>query len=765
MSDGTRKTSSLDQASPLDPTASSAPQSSLNTGASRITAPSVGRATSLDHLLADLSEPQREAVTHTDGPLLILAGPGSGKTRVVTRRAAYLASTVARPYEILAITFTNKAAGEMRERIGSLGLAEGMTVCTFHAFCAKLLRVYHERFDISRNFTIYDTDDRRKVIKDAIERCHLSSENWTPATVERHISLAKNELLDAAGFEGSVSDWRLREVARIYQEYERQMTEMAALDFDDLLMLVAKLLDRDAELCDELECRYRYVLIDEYQDTNLAQYRIARLISQRRKNLCATGDPDQSIYGWRGANIENILNFERDYPKARVVRLEQNYRSTKRILAVADNLIVGNQRRKEKALWTANEEGVPVHVAEFDQADDEAETIARSIVQHVENGDRYSEVAIFYRVNSLSRVLEETLFKAGIPYQVARGVEFYNRKEIKDVLAYLRVLVNPADEVALRRMINTPPRGIGATSIERLEELCRASGRRVFDALTNGSDLSSLGRSAGKVSEFAALLRQLGEAVKMPAPDALRFVLSHSGLRAMYAREGDDEDAPIHNLDELVNAATEFQNEFPDSTIVDWLEFTALVSDVDSVDKETDRVTLMTLHAAKGLEFPVVFIIGVEDGLIPFRREEHVSDMEEERRLLFVGMTRAKRELTLSLAHWRMRQGATMRTLRSPFLDEIPQDGVEWAEVEDEAPVSSRPARSGGGRLPPDIDQWSSGTLVRHPVYGIGQILTLFRGARRTHVDVQFQRGQRMQWVLEFAELERVDYDEVGDTG
>jgi DNA helicase-2/ATP-dependent DNA helicase PcrA len=716
----------------------------------------------LNALLADLNDPQRQAVLHQDGPLLILAGPGSGKTRVVTRRAAYLARTAARPEEILAITFTNKAAGEMRERLGSLSVGEGMMVATFHAFCARLLRWYHERAGVPRNFTIFDTDDRRRVLKDAIEQAGLSSENWTPATMEREVSAAKNELLDAEQFAQSAGDWRSLEASRVYIVYEQLMREMVALDFDDLLMRTALLLGRDPELCDELEDRYRYVLVDEYQDTNAAQYRIARLLTQRRKNLCVTGDPDQSIYAWRGANIRNILSFENDYPDARVVRLEQNYRSTQRILSAAGALIANNARRKEKTLWTTHQGGAAVRIAEFESAQEEAQALAREIVRHVRNGGRFADVAVFYRVNSLSRLIEEALLRAGVAYQIARGTEFYNRKEIKDVLAYLRVLVNPSDEVALLRIINTPPRGVGATTIARLTAAAKSRRVRVYDILTDGECLTELGRSAAKVREFGLILVELSRAAALPAPTALEFVMRHSGLMAMYAKEGDDEDSPARNLDELLSAATEFHSRNPQSTIMDWLEHTALVSDVDSIAESDDRATLMTLHAAKGLEFPVVYIIGLEEGLLPFRRGHEEPDWEEERRLLFVGMTRARRELTLSRAQWRTRQGATIRTVRSTFLDELPRHEVEWVEAT--AVVSStRPEQAAGAELPSDVDEWCEGTLVRHPSYGLGRIMALHRGAQRTHVDVLFKSGTRVQWVLEFAKLARVAFDEVGD--
>jgi len=724
---------------------------------------------SRERLLRDLNDPQREAVLHCDGPLLILAGPGSGKTRVITRRAARLATTVTKPWHVLAITFTNKAAKELRERVEALDIGSGMTVGTFHAFCAKLLRIHGERVGVPRNFTIFDRDDRRKLLKKAIEACGLPEGNVTPAGVEQELSRAKNALIDAARFAEGASDWRARIVARVYEAYEKMLIEFSALDFDDLLMRVAVALSRDAGLRAELEHRYRYVLIDEYQDTNAAQYQIARLLTQEHKNLCATGDPDQSIYGWRGANIGNILSFERDYAGTKVVRLEQNYRSTQKILAAADALIEGNQQRKAKRLWTENEAGPGVRVIEVEDGDEEAGWVIGDVAQQIRAGTDPSQVAVFYRVNALSRTLEEALLHQGIRYQIARGVEFYNRKEIKDVLAYLRVLVNPADEIALLRIINTPPRGIGATTIERLRERAQGSGMPLSDALADGATIASLGRSGEKVRQFAELLRVLGPALTLSPSKALETIISKSGLRALYHQQREIDDAPLANLDELISAASSFETEQPEATLVDWLEHAALVSDVDAVKSGEGMVTLMTLHAAKGLEFDCVYVIGLEDGLLPFRREfgdGGDADEEEERRLCFVGMTRARKRLTLSRSRYRMTRGVTQRTTRSPFLDELPTEGVEWIDDEEVvAPAISR-RRSPGfstpqGELPDDIEQWTIGTLVKHPEHGLGQVMSIHRGASRTHVDVQFMSGGRRSWVLEFADLTRVEFEDV----
>jgi len=716
-----------------------------------------------EDLLADLTEPQRAAVTHTDGPLLVLAGPGSGKTRVITRRAAYLARTVTAPWNVLAITFTNKAAGEMRERIEALGVEQGMTIGTFHAVCAKLLRIHHERAGVTRNFTIFDRDDRRKVLKRAIEAAELSTQNWTPARVEKHISDAKNAMMTPADYAEDVTGFQGKTIARIYEAYEGLMTQLGGLDFDDLLMRFARLLECDRELRDQLEDRFRYVLVDEYQDTNEAQYRIARLLSIKRQNICATGDPDQSIYGWRGANIDNILSFERDYPEASVVRLEQNYRSTGRILSAADGLIANNLQRKAKTLWTDNHEGAPVRVVECEDANEEARTIAEDIEKTVADCNvGLGDVAVFYRINAMSRPIEEAFLRGGIKYQIARGLEFYSRKEIKDVLAYLRVLVNPADDVSLRRIINTPTRGIGQTTIDRLFDHAGSTGKRVFDVVVGEDDLSFLGRSAGKAVVFRKLLRGLSGVVELGPREAIERVVSESGLRAMLRMSGDDENEPLANVDELISAAAEFQEVSPEATLVDWLEHAALVSDVDSVEDQQESVTLMTLHAAKGLEFPVVYIVGLEDGVLPFCRdfeEDDDGDIEEERRLCFVGMTRARSRLTLTHVLYRMRRGSSLRMVRSEFLDELPEDEIEWRRKG--GTPGRKKSRHGQANLPPDIEQWEVGTVVRHPLRGLGQIMSFEKMSGQTKVKVKFEDGHSQTMFLGFAPLRRVDFDEI----
>ena len=717
-----------------------------------------------DALLRDLTEPQRQAVTHVDGPLLVLAGAGSGKTRVITRRAAYLATTAAQPYHVLAITFTNKAAGEMRDRIADLGVGRDMTVCTFHSLCARLLRIHHDRAGLAANFTIFDQDDRRRVVKAAVKACEFDPKNWPAGRVEARISRAKNALLNPEQFAQRGSDWTDRGISKIYAAYERILTAQHGLDFDDLLMRVALLLQDDGDLRNRLEQRYRYVLIDEYQDTNQAQYLIAHLLTQQHGNLCATGDPDQSIYGWRGANIKNILRFEEDHPGAAVVRLEQNYRSTKRILAAASSLISANVRRKEKTLWTDNAQGRCVRVVDCPDAEDEADYIAEEIAGAVKSGRQPADIAIFYRINALSLELELALRRAGVAYQVARGQAFYGRKEIKDLLAYVRVLVNPADATSLQRIINTPARGIGKTTIARLEAQAESTGRPLYDVLMDEDTRKSLGRSGERVARFAALLSALRPLAEGSAADALTQAFSQSGLRASLAGEERVDEVPLENVENLIAEAAKYDDTEPEGSLVGWLEQTSLVSDVDTIDETAGAVTLMTLHAAKGLEFPVVYIVGLEDGLLPFRREsdEHPPDIEEERRLCFVGMTRAKEELNLTHARYRLRHGQTLRNVSSSFLDELPAEEIEWCG-EDMPSVTTGSRRRTGRGGPPQFDprEWCAGTLVYHEEHGIGQVLALRSGGTLSHVTVAFQEGGKQDFILEYADLTRLDPDEV----
>lgn len=715
-------------------------------------------------LLSDLTEPQRAAVTCTDGPLLVLAGAGSGKTRVITRRAAYIASTVARADQVLAITFTNKAAGEMRERIVQLGVGRGMVVSTFHSLCARLLREYGGRVGLRPSFSIYDEDDRLGVIREAIEACELSTDHYSPRTVQYRISTAKNAMQSPEAFSEANRDFTGREIAKVWARYEQLMHGHNAADFDDLLVYTARLLGEQREVCEELSDRFPYLLIDEYQDTNHPQYLIATRLAAKRRNICATGDPDQSIYGWRGADIQNILNFEKDYPDAKVVRLEQNYRSTPSILSAASELISHNVGRKKKELWTENGAGEPVRVWRCSDEHDEATRIADDIARGLLEGGRPGDVALFYRVAALTRVLEDALRRARIPYQIARGVEFYSRKEIKDVLAWLRVVANPDDDIALRRAINTPARGIGKTTIDRLTAWARENDGSLDTAISAAGTIAAVKSAHKKLKELAEVLERLRQLRRRPVQPLVEAVLRVSGLQAMFQDDPDPEKPALGNVNELVSAAAEYDRENPmegprpegaeefEGTLEGFLEQIALMSDTDRLDLEGGAVTLMTLHAAKGLEFPTVYVVGMEDELLPHRRAILNGDVEEERRLCFVGMTRAMRRLTFTYADYRTVRGLNQRTLASRFLREMPRDELEFAEA-DRGRDDGYERADEYEAVSFDPEEWHVGRRVRHPFYGEGYIVRLEPRGRTAWVRVEFEDSGEKSFSISHAPL------------
>ena len=842
-----------------------------------------------DQLLERLTEPQKRAVTHRDGPLLVVAGPGSGKTRVITHRAAYLAATGVPPRHILAITFTNKAAREMADRMERLGVGRA-TCSTFHSFCARLLRMYGERGGVPANYVIFDESDQLAALREVIASGGRDPESLRPAMVLARISRAKNSLIMPEDYAAQAAGFEERAVAEIYAAYEASLAAQHALDFDDLLVRTALLLGNDPDLRVMLEGRYRYVLVDEYQDTNYVQYLIARGLSLERRNLCVTGDPDQSIYSWRGADIQNILQFQEDFPDAEIVRLEQNYRSSPEILSAADALIACNTRRLSKALWTTNIKGPPVKVVEAENEIEEAAAIASAIGEHAQRGGTYGQIAVFYRTNALSRVLEQALRQTGIPYQVARGTAFYQRREIKDLLAYCRVAVNPLDQVSFLRIINTPTRGLGKVAVERLVAHARQSGQSLLEAARQADQVQELRRVAGRLRGFAELIDGIAAAGELGAQAAIEYALQNSGLVAAWGSSGAGENDPLDNAHELINAAAEYDRRAeegdrlqvigdravptvpivppvpspaegleagettgqgtgsavrvavpvpvppgaqegdrvqvigdsavppvpivaegsppivppvpspaeglgagetaaprqdtedagetpaqgtgsavrvavpvpaPQGTLRDWLTEVSLVADVDAVDPEVGAVTLMTLHGAKGLEYDVVFIAGVEDGILPHKRsEDDPLAREEERRLLFVGMTRARRSLTITSARWRSLRGRVERTRPSPFLRELPREQLAFEALGDEG----RRGYDEAERLRPrDLEGWGSGSYVRHPEYGIGRVLWMTPRGGRTHVAVQFSEHGQKTFVLEAANLELVDPDEIGE--
>jgi DNA helicase-2/ATP-dependent DNA helicase PcrA len=636
-----------------------------------------GSRLSHEDLLIGLTPAQCDAVTTVNGALLILAGPGSGKTRVVTHRIAYMLREGIPARSILALTFTNKAADEMKRRLMLLAPGEQVWVGTFHRFCGSLLRRYAEQVGLGQNFTIYDSGDSLTLLKQVIKESNIELTHITPDRVHQAISWAKNSLVSAEQYEARPGHPLGQIVAKLYPLYQKHLLLANAVDFDDMLLHVANLLQQQPEIRASLDQRYRYILVDEYQDTNLAQYMIVRGLSIDYPNLSVTGDPDQSIYGWRGANLSNILDFEKDYPTVKIVRLEQNYRSTKRILRVADELIANNKKRKPKHLFTDNPEGSMVSLTRYQSHQHEAEAIAGTIVEGIRGGRNPRDFAVFYRMNALSRSVEYALRDRGVPYQLVRGVEFYQRREIKDILAYLQLLNNPRDAVAFRRIINTPVRGIGKTTIAAIEEYATAHNVSQLDAARQAGIIPGLTkRAAVGVAKFVALYDELGTHIDAPVEEIVGHVFSLTQYDAALRESSDADDLErLANLQELLTAGREFDEQHPnDGGLENFLEQACLTNDIDGWDTESDRVTLMTLHAAKGLEFPTVFLLGVEEGILPHERSSQSPDqLEEERRLLFVGITRAQQELYLSTAQTRGFRGSVRMTVPSIFLHELPK--------------------------------------------------------------------------------------------
>lgn len=745
----------------------------------------------MQKILADLNESQKRAVMHIEGPLLVLAGAGSGKTRVITRRVAYMVSKGVKPGAILAITFTNKAADEMSRRIRSLGIPSGATVSTFHSFCARLLREFAPQAHLPRDFLIYDQDDQLRCIKEAMKKLNISTSNFPPGSVQSVISNAKNWLIDAERYSAQADDFYTKTIAKIYQAYQRVLAAAGAVDFDDLLLKVAYMMREYPDIRQLLSRRYRYILIDEYQDTNHAQYVIAHGIAMDHGNICVTGDPDQSIYAWRGADINNILEFESDYPDATVIRLEKNYRSIQPILTTASKLIAHNRRRKRKGLIATRPGGTNVKVIRLDDEHAEADEVAQIASYLHSKGLKYRDIAVFYRVNSLSRVLEEAFRRAGIPYQIARGVEFYNRKEIKDVLAYLRLIVNPDDDLSCRRIINTPPRGIGTVTVNRLAAAAEQKGISLLKACREPASAGLAKAACTKVDAFVKIIDDLSARKDKPVPEIVEFVIQRTGLDAAYKKGIDSKDPTatetsrqaLRNLDELITAAAEFQQENPEATLIDFLQQVSLVNDIDTIDPESGMVTFMTLHAAKGLEFPAVIIIGCEDGLLPFDYGDGSErDIEEERRLAFVGMTRAKDYLYMTSAKYRMIRGQTTRQVDSPFLTEIGDESVERIDKTQQIDLQEGSRRASRARawlngrpksafyqdadiremieamnldetIPPEFASFQPGMMVKHPTFGTGRVITLSHDGIRTRAVVKFNQIGIKTLILQHANL------------
>ena len=736
-----------------------------------------------------LNKPQKEAVYYTDGPLLILAGAGSGKTRVLTHRIAYLIEELGvNPWNILAITFTNKAAGEMRQRVDSLvGFgSESIWVSTFHSMCVRILRRYIDRLGYDNRFTIYDTDDQKTLMKAVCKKVDIDTKQFKERMLLSVISSAKNEMILPEEFElNAGGDFVQLKIAKVYREYEAQLKANNALDFDDLLVKTVHLLQTQPDVRENYQERFRYIMVDEYQDTNTVQFKLVSLLAGKYRNLCVVGDDDQSIYKFRGANIRNILDFEKEYPDAKVIKLEQNYRSTENILNAANSVISNNKGRKEKTLWTDNGEGEKICLKQFDTAYDEAEYIAEDIRREVREGASYNDSAILYRTNAQSRLFEEKFVAMSIPYKIVGGVNFYARREIKDVLAYLKTVDNGQDDLAVRRIINVPKRGIGLTTINRIQEAADARGISFYEALLAPELIPGAARSASKLDSFAALIEYFkGQAEKESLTDLLNEILDMTGY--VQSLEGDDPadlESRVENIDELLNKAAAYEEDCADRdekpTLSGFLEEVALVADIDSLDENQDYVVLMTLHSAKGLEFPHVYLAGMEDGLFPSYMTitgDDPEELEEERRLCYVGITRAEQKLTMTAARMRMVRGETRYNKLSRFVKEIPQELLDMGSgsrlqagasggYAAEKPYVSKASRQPFHTLTKgsQLTAQKGGTLsygvgdrVRHVKFGEGTVLDIREGGRDYEVTVEFDTAGVRKMFAMFARLEKI---------
>lgn len=713
-----------------------------------------------NELLQQLTPSQRKAVLHFEGPLLVLAGPGSGKTRVITYRIAALIESGIQPYNICAITFTNKAADEMRQRAITLGASAGAHISTFHSLCVRILRKYADKAGIKPAFSIYDESDQSRCIKQAVKDCELDTTNFPPARMLDAISSRlKNNLIDIDTVKAEADDFFSETLAKIYARYQNILSENNALDFDDLLMKTAFLLRDCPDVCSELGNRFKFILIDEYQDTNRAQYSIAKSLASAHNNICVTGDPDQSIYRWRGADIRNILDFENDWPEAAVVKLEENFRSKPEILEIADRLIAKNRNRKLKKLIPTKPPPAHIAINTFEDETDEAQGIATQVKKLAEGGDALKEIAVFYRVNAQSRAIEEAFIRNKIPYQIVRGVEFYSRKEIRDILAYLKVLVNPDDEVALLRIINTPARGIGKTTIDKIRDYANSKNITSLEALNKTVHIDSLPEAAKtKITAFINMLEEFKKDITDKVAPLTERVFIESGMEKSLREAGLDGQNAIDNINELINAAAQYDQQAEEPSLLDYLQQIALFSDADAYDTATDHVALMTLHTAKGLEFENVFIIGVEEGLLPHERSnaDDEDELEEERRLLFVGITRAKSGLYISCAQYRKIRGQQLRTIPSRFLFEL---GPDFSE-----PAISCNSRESVNQCYYDaaddsqIDlNFTAGQIVRHKLFGLGTIKEFIDMGDDSVVAIKFHTGQTKSLMLKYADLEKLN--------
>ncbi len=707
-----------------------------------------------EQYLGDLNPAQREAVLATEGPLLVIAGAGSGKTRVLTYRVAHLINAVgAKPNEILAITFTNKAAGEMKERLQKLlgRTGQGLWILTFHAACGRILRREAERLGYRSNFTIYDQADQVRLVKQCLEELERDPKRFTPRGIHNQISHAKNRLISPDEYSNQVQSFYDQTVADVYQLYQRRLFASNAVDFDDLLMLTVDVLERFPDVREKWQKAFRYILVDEYQDTNHAQYRLLQLLAEKHRNLMAVGDPDQSVYAFRGADINNILDFERDFPGTQTIALEQNYRSTNSILDAANAVISNNRERKPKELWSDLGDGEPVRVVEVEDEHAEARFVAAGIASLVEQGFSGDEVAIFYRTNAQSRVLEDVLVRQGVGYQVIGGPRFYERAEIKDAIAYLQAIDNPYDAVSLQRIANRPRRGIGDSSLARLQTWADAQGRSLWEALEFAEEAGVGAAPLKAVHQFRTLMQSLQSgAMELPVSELLERTLERSGyLEALEAERTIEAEGRTENLQELIGVAREFQETADDPSLSHFLQDISLYSDQDAIRGEESLVTLMTLHNAKGLEFRAVYLLGMEEGIFPHSRSIEEQGVEEERRLAYVGMTRAREHLTLMHASSRSLWGSRGYNLPSRFLDELPSS----VERERLRPASWSSYGAQGVAPREDVPSLSTGDSVRHGTLGEGVVTQIEAGGV---VTVRFADGSERRLMLDYAPLERI---------
>lgn len=738
----------------------------------------------LTYKFADtLNKEQKEAVLHTEGPLLILAGAGTGKTRVLTHRIAHLIEKGVNPYNILAITFTNKAADEMRERVDNLvGFgSDQIWVSTFHSSCARILRRYAELIGYQNNFSIYDTDDSKSVIKEIIKRFNLDTKMYKERTFMSKISSAKNEMIDSEEYmKGASGDYDEMVTAKVYKEYEIALMKNNAMDFDDLLLKTVELFRTQPEILEQYQDRFRYIHIDEYQDTNTVQFMFVSLLARKYKNLCVVGDDDQSIYKFRGANITNILNFERYFPDAKVIKLEQNYRSTSNVLNAANAVIANNHSRKSKSLWTDKDGGKRLVLSQNQSDHEEAEYVVGDIKKKIlRDGRSYKDFAILYRTNAQSRLFEEKLIAANIPYKLIGGINFYSRKEIKDVLAYLKTINNGMDDIATKRIINVPRRGIGQTSIDRISEYALENDLTFFDAAVRAYDVPSLQRAAGKIESFTSpILRLKSSLGYMRLTEIFDELLEVTGYMAELEAEKTEESAGrIENIGELRSKIASYEESAENPTLNGFLQEVALVADIDSLENGLDYIVLMTLHGAKGLEFPVVYLTGMEEGIFPgmaciYSGDE--SEVEEERRLCYVGITRAEEELVLTYANSRFLRGERMYQNPSRFLKEIPQELLDnpsplnrerkpmfntkensFVEAKKSFATNAFVTKAKDIAKPTALD-YNAGDRVRHIKFGEGTVLSILDAGRDFEVTVDFDKFGNKKMFASFAKLKRV---------